>query len=478
MFKTTIVATIGPVSNNAETLLALEKSGMTVARLNGSHGNLSWHTEAIRLIRATLPDLPILLDIPGRKIRTTQLRVEPSFKAGDIVILTTDLSNDGSAKVPVNYDLLHEKLRRGIRIYADDGTLSFVVEEILGRDIHLRAETAGTLKSRKGINVPGIDLGQHLVTDRDHEMIRFAKENGVDFVGISFVESDAHIKAIRDLIAASTPQIVAKIENQGGLDHLEEIASATDVIMIDRGDLSVETSVNHVSIYQKRIIAAARQYGKPVIVATELLHSMIENPLPTKAEICDVTNAIMDGTSAVMLSGETAIGKYPVEAVARLRSIATLAEFHRQAVTPQLSSDASCQVDLRVATQSLTRTLPISKVVVLSRTGHAARLVAMASIQQPILTIGNDLALTRSWNLLPGTTGVHLPGLDISADSAGTLALKSLWKLDLIDESDIVLVVLTSSDEAQSSLSFLHSVRVGHLANEQAWGRSDSVGVA
>ena len=276
MSKTTIIATIGPASNTAETLLALHRAGMTVARLNGSHGSLDWHRATIELIRRTLPDLPILLDIPGRKIRTVQLRTEPSFEVGGRLVLTTDLSHDGSSKVPVNYDRFHLQLRAGVRIYADDGTLSFVVEAVRGQDVHVVAETAGTLKSRKGINVPEVDLGQQLVTPRDREMVAFAKHAGVDFVGISFVESAAHVAAIRALIDAPSPRIVAKVENQGGLDHLDEIAGATDVIMIDRGDLSVETSIDHVSLYQKRIIAAARQHGRPVIVATELLHSMIE----------------------------------------------------------------------------------------------------------------------------------------------------------------------------------------------------------
>ncbi|MBM3115694.1 pyruvate kinase [Jeongeupia naejangsanensis] len=465
MSKTSVVATIGPVSNNPATLSALRQAGMTVARLNGSHGTLDWHAATIQLLRETVPDVPVLLDIPGRKIRTTQLRVEPSFLAGDIVILTTDTSHDGSQKVPVNYDVFHEKLRTGVRVYADDGTLSFIVDRIDGRDVHLRAENAGTLKSRKGINVPEIDLGQHLVTQRDRDMIDFARQHGVDFVGISFVESAAHVEAIRGLIAGNTPQIVAKVENQGGLDHLEEIAQATDIIMIDRGDLSVETSVDHVSLYQKRIIAAARTHGKPVIVATELLHSMIENPLPTKAEISDVTNAVIDGATAVMLSGETAVGKFPVEAVARLRSIVTLAESHQQ----QRAGNAYAPADLRAATQALATTLPITKVVVLSRTGYAARLVAMAGIPQPIFIVGSDPALARAWQLLPGSVGIHLPALQVGSERASTIALQALWQQGLLDEQDIVLVAQAASDNALSSLNQLHTVQIGQLATEQGW---------
>jgi pyruvate kinase len=475
MMETSIIATIGPASNTPSKLLALYRAGMTVARLNGSHSDLEWHADTIQLIRDTLPDLPILLDIPGRKIRTIQLRVEPSFNVGDRMILTTDQSHDGSQKIPVNYDQLHLRLRVGVRIYADDGTLSFLVEEIHGRDIHLVAETAGTLKSRKGINVPEIDLGQELITPRDRKMIDFAKTTGVDFVGISFVESAQHVEAIRDLINAPTPQIVAKVENQGGLDHLEEIADVTDIIMIDRGDLSVETSIDHVSIYQKKIIAAALRHGKPVIVATELLHSMIESSLPTKAEISDITNSVIDGASAMMLSGETAVGKFPVEAVARLRGIVTLAETHRHTTASQLLGSTASHNDLRAATQALTRTLPISKVVVLSRTGFAARLVSMAHIRQPIIAIGNDTALVRCWNLLPGTIGIYLPNVPISAESAGITALKALWKSGHIDQNDIVLIVLATNDDAEASLSFLQTVRVSQLAVLQNWQLADAL---
>src|SRR3954464_16058573 len=205
-----IIATIGPVSANAVTLERLSRAGMTVARLNGSHSNLEWHRGIIALIRATLPDLPILLDIPGRKIRTIQLAYEPSFEAGDSLVLTTDLSHDGSIKVPVNFDGLHQQLFAGINLFADDGTLSFTVERIEGRDIHVRANGGGTLKSRKGINVPEVSLGRDLVTDHDRTMIAFAKDNGVDYVGISFVESAAHIDGIREIIGgADTGPMVA-----------------------------------------------------------------------------------------------------------------------------------------------------------------------------------------------------------------------------------------------------------------------------
>jgi pyruvate kinase len=454
-----IIATIGPVSANAATLELLSRAGMTVARLNGSHGTLDWHRGIIALIRATLPDLPILLDIPGRKIRTIQLAYEPSFEAGDSLLLTTDLSHDGSIKVPVNFDGLHQQLFAGINLFADDGTLSFTVERIEGRDIHVRANGGGTLKSRKGINVPEVSLGRDLVTDHDRAMIAFAKDNGVDYVGISFVESAAHIDAIREIIGGASPRVVAKVENQGGLDHLDEIAAATDVIMIDRGDLSVETQIDKVSVFQKRIINVARGYGKPVIVATELLHTMIDNPFPTKAEISDITNAVIDGAGLLMLSGETAVGKFPTEAVARLHSIAAVAKAH-------VSASASIPLpsnEIANAVKALSLSLPVTKIVVLSRSGYAAALVASASIAQPIIAVHPEPSIARSLNLVPGVRGVHVSGLSWQGTGAPVEVLRNLRQRDLVNTDDIVLVVGVNTGDERAYLNIFQTFRISAL---------------
>ena len=300
-------------------LLALREAGMSVARLNGSHSDLEWHRETIAEIRETVPGVPILLDIPGRKIRTIQLKHEPKFECDDRLILTTDTQHDGAKKVPVNYANLHNNLKEGDTIFADDGTLRFTVEKVEGNDIHVNAETAGCLRSRKGINVPYVQLDMPQVTPRDEEMIAFAKDTGVDFIGLSFVESAEHVEAIRNMIGDTSPRIIAKVENQGGIDKMEEISEVADAIMIDRGDLSVETNLRSVAILQKKIIRAARQYSRPVIVATEMLHTMMHNPYPTKAEVSDITNAVLDGCAAIMLSGETAIGDFPLETVQVMR---------------------------------------------------------------------------------------------------------------------------------------------------------------
>jgi pyruvate kinase len=450
-----IIATVGPVSRNPQTLRALSSAGMTVARLNGSHADLDWHRETIQLIRSVLPDLPILLDVPGRKIRTLQLAHEPRFSAGDRLTLTTDRSHDGREKVPVNFDGLHEQLKAGVRVFADDGTLAFLVEEVDGRDIHVRALGDGQLRSRKGINVPDVDLGRALVTSADEAMLIFAAETGVDYVGISFVESAAHVQAIRRLIRNGSPRIVAKVENQGGLDHLDEVIGASDVIMIDRGDLSVETELDRVSLFQKQIIAAAQARGKPVIVATELLHTMIENPYPTKAEISDITNAVLDGASLLMLSGETAVGRFPVEAVARLASVARVASedvgrIARSSELPQVVR----------AVHALSRSGEVTGVIVLSRSGYAAGLVAAARPAAPVLAVHSDEGLARSLNLLPGVRAVHVPGFDWDASDPAEAAIAALVARGFLGEADVVLTVAASSDESRADLLTLRTRRL------------------
>lgn len=475
MSQRKIVATIGPATASVEGIRRLCDAGMNVARLNGSHADLDWHARTIALIRSAAPDVPILMDIPGRKIRTIQLAHEPTFILGDILILTTDLSYDGREKVPVNYAALHEDLFAGNIILADDGQLKFTVLEIRGRDIHCRAEAAGTLRSAKGINVPMVALRTALVTDRDRRMIAFLREHDVDFVGISFVESAAHITAIREVIGGSRPAIVAKVENQGGLTNVDEIVAAADAIMIDRGDLSVETSLESVAINQKHILAAARRAACPVIVATEMLHSMISSPNPTKAEISDITNAVLDGASAVMLSGETAVGKFPYGSVATMRGIADLSTAF---VSNQRAADSPRGLDIPAAISDaigvLCNTAPVTKIVAITVSGFAARMVASRLPSQPILAVSNVEANARGFNLWAGVTGVWV---DVPFSKGSTdhipLCLQELWRRRLVNDIDLLLVVAVSYPKSGNRMNTLELHRVQDLVNALGWSRRD-----
>ena len=472
MSRTRIVCTIGPRSLPEPMLRGLRDAGMDIARLNGSHADLDWHRNAIREIRRVAPDVPILLDIPGRKIRTLQLAHEPSFEAGEEIVLTTGTADAGGTKVPVNYPDLHADLRAGNTILADDGTLRFTVVRVEGRDIVCRAETAGTLRSRKGINVPFVTLNTPQVTDRDRQMIAFASEHGIDFIGLSFVESATHIEAFRKLIGGNTPRIVAKVENQGGMDNVVEIAASADAVMIDRGDLSVETSLHDVALRQKRIIAAARAHGRPVIVATEMLHTMIQNSFPTKAEVSDITNAVLDGCAATMLSGETAIGAYPVESVRLMRAVADAAETHAQGEFDQdtVALGKSIPEVLGHVIPMMCRALPITRIVAITRSGFAARMIAVHRPRQPILAVSDDAAAARSFNLIAGTTGVHsdFPFPASSIDHIGRV-LEMLWRRGLLVESDLVLTTGVVYPHPGSRMNAVQVNRVSDLIASLGW---------
>lgn len=469
MSRRKIVATIGPATASVPMIRALHAAGMDIARLNGSHSDLEWHAATIRLIREAAPSVPILVDIPGRKVRTIQLAYEPTFVVGDTIVLTTNLAHDGHEKIPVNYASLHEDLQVGNTILADDGQLRFTVTKIVGCDIYCRAEATGTLRSAKGINVPMVSLSTALITDKDRKMLAFVREHGVDFVGISFVESAEHVRLIRDVIGAPWPAIVAKVENQGGLDHVEEIVATADAIMIDRGDLSVETTLESVALSQKRILTVARLAACPVIVATEMLHSMIASPNPTKAEISDITNAVLDGASAVMLSGETAVGAFALEAVQLMRRVIDgaaqyVSDERRDERRDEIPSAISSAVGLLCARA------PITKIVAVTISGFAARMVASQMPIQPILAVSSDHNRARGFNLLPGVTGV---AVDVSFSKRSTdhipRCLEELWRRRLLLDTDLVLVVGVGYPKSGNRMNLVEVHRISDIGSALEW---------
>lgn len=472
MSQTKIVCTIGPTSESPESLKELRRAGLSVARLNGSHNSLEWHGDTVARIREFLPNVPILLDIPGRKIRTLQLAHEPEFDVGDEIILTTDQSHDGSRKVPVGHPTLHEQLAPNATILADDGTLEFTVIRVSGPDIICRAETAGKLKSRKGINIPKVRLVSEMITDRDRKMVQFAKDFGIDFIGLSFVESAEQIQAIRSLTGGSWPRIVSKVENQGGLDNLSEIIRATDALMIDRGDLSAETSFETVSLFQKRILKEAKSVGMPVVVATEMLHTMVENSYPTKAEISDITNSILDGCSATMLSGETAMGAHPVRAVEVMRAVADAADSHIQGDLddPNEQPELEAPRAMERAVAMLCRTLPITKIVAITVSGFAARMIASHRPRQPILAVSNDPIAARSFNLYPGVEGIHID-MVFPKDSADHImdCVEELWRRGKLENQDMIAIIALSYPKSGNRMNHLQTHVVGDLVDALGW---------
>ena len=334
--KTKIVATIGPASDSPAVLQQLILAGMNVARLNFSHGDFSGHAETITRIRAAAQvvgrRVAIMADLPGPKIRIGKFQKEPIFiTPGDRFTLSTDEVAGTAQRVSVSLPALPRVIKAGDRLFLNDGLIQLAVEQVVGNDVRCEVLVGGELRSRKGLNLPGIDLGISAFTDHDRRCLQFALTHGVDAVSQSFVDRAEDIVAVRSAAAdlGCQPFVIAKIERSRALERIDAIMDAADGIMVARGDLGVEIPIEQIALAQKRLMRLANLKGKPVITATQMLESMISNSRPTRAEVTDVANAILDGTDCVMLSGESAMGSYPVDAVAMLAGIAAAIEPHR-----------------------------------------------------------------------------------------------------------------------------------------------------
>ena len=334
--KTKIVATIGPASESPEMIARLVHAGMDVARLNFSHGDFEAHAARISRIReverATGKRLAILADLPGPKMRVGQITPEPvELRTGAPFTLTTEEVTGTAERVSVSLKELPDAVKPGDQLFLNDGLVQLCVERVTGPNIECRVTAGGELRSRKGLNLPGIKLGVSAFTDHDRACLGFALGAGVDAVSQSFVERAADIDEVRAAARSfgREPFVIAKIERAGALQHYDEILDAADGIMVARGDLGVEVPIERMAITQKALIARANLAGKPVITATQMLESMVASRLPTRAEATDVANAILDGTDCVMLSEESAMGRYPEEAVAMLARIAAATEPQR-----------------------------------------------------------------------------------------------------------------------------------------------------
>jgi pyruvate kinase len=331
--KTKIVCTIGPASESQETLERLIANGMNVARLNFSHGDFESHARIIKNIRAAAAAVAdrvaIMGDLPGPKMRVGQLAQDSvQLERGQSFILQTEEIEGDAHRVSMSFAGLPKAVTPGDRIFLNDGFIKLRVEEVKGQEVHCKVLVGGELRSRKGVNLPGIDLGISAFTDRDREFVKFAAEQGLHAISQSFVEGSDDITAVREAGAAIgyEPFIIAKIERARAVENLSDILESTDGIMVARGDLGVEIPVEEIAITQKHIIGQANLYGKPVITATHMLESMVKHQRPTRAEATDVANAILDGTDCVMLSEETAMGNYPEQAVDTMARIAEVTE--------------------------------------------------------------------------------------------------------------------------------------------------------
>ncbi|WP_310601340.1 pyruvate kinase [Desulfobulbus sp.] len=352
--KTKLVCTIGPASDSPDMLRQMLAAGMTIARLNFSHGDFRVHGVTIQRIREAAAEVgrpvAIMADLPGPKIRIGVLGEEPvDLAIGSRFTLTTEEVVGTGERVSVTLKELPQAVSAGNILFINDGLIQVQVEEIEGNDVHCRVLVGGKLRSKKGLNLPGIDLGISAFTEHDRACMQFALDHGVDAISQSFVNSAADIHAVRQAAAGMgySPFIIAKIERASILTKIDEIMEATDGVMVARGDLGVEVPIEEIAILQKMITAKANLFGKPVITATQMLESMTNNRRPTRAEATDVANAILDGTDCVMLSEESAMGSYPLEAVRMLVQIARATEPHRTRQSYRKNPEHPIYTDIR-----------------------------------------------------------------------------------------------------------------------------------
>ncbi len=413
--KTKIVATLGPASSSPEVLRALIAAGLNVARINFSHGTHAQHAATIALVRSLADEagrpVAILGDLQGPRIRIGDLPAPLEIADGSEHTFVYE-SLAAAGEIPVTYDHIAQDVQVGGRILVNDGLLEFVVTAVDGARVRVRTEHGGQMKSHKGMNLPGIDVSAPSLTEKDIVDIAFAVEQDLDYLALSFVRRAEDITALRARLP-KTMLVVAKIEKDSALERLEEILEASDAVMVARGDLGVELPYEAVPLAQKRIIGLANRYGRPVITATQMLESMIENPRPTRAEANDVANAVLDGTDAVMLSAETAAGAWPVLAVQAMHRIISAAE--TLPVTRGVGLDrleagtASTEETIASASVTAVRLIGASTVVVFTKSGFSARIVAARRPTVPIVVLTDQARTYRQLALVWGVVPVLVP---------------------------------------------------------------------
>ncbi|HZG72312.1 MAG TPA: pyruvate kinase [Chondromyces sp.] len=449
MRNTKIVCTIGPASEKPEVLKELILAGMNVARLNFSHGSHEEHAARIETIRACAKEagrnVAILLDTKGPEIRTGLLEEgQITLKAGDLFILTTEEVIGNQEKVSVTYDKLPEDVFVGAKILVDDGLIELEVESINGNDIHCRVVDGGVLKNRKGVNLPKIATGLPGITEKDIEDITFGIEMNVDFIAASFVRKAADVLQIREILERDGAEIsiIAKIENEEGVTNAEDILKVADGLMVARGDLGVEIPAEEVPLVQKRLIMACNKAGKPVITATQMLDSMQNNPRPTRAEASDVANAIFDGTDAIMLSGETAAGKYPVESVETMDKIAKRAEsssYYKEKKTASKETDINITDAMAKAVTLTAKALQAKAILTPTESGYTAKNVSKYRPCCPIIAITPHEKVMNRLALVWGVHSILLETPD-HTDETMEKSIEAAVKKEFIQTDDVVVI--------------------------------------
>lgn len=451
MKKTKIVCTMGPNTDNREIMKELALNGMDVARFNFSHGDHAEHKHRLEILESVREELGIpiasLLDTKGPEIRTGKLKdgKKVTLKEGDLYTLTTEEIVGDETRGYINYTGLAEDVKPGDRILIDDGLIELHVREVNGTDIVCRIENGGELGEKKGVNVPGVRVKLPALTDKDKEDIRFGVDAGFDFVAASFVRNADAIREIREILdeKGSAMQIIAKIENEEGIENIDSIIEASDGIMVARGDMGVEIPAEKVPHIQKMIIRKCNLACKVVITATQMLDSMIRNPRPTRAEVSDVANAVYEGTDAVMLSGETAMGSYPIEAVRMMSQIAEESEkyldymfYQRRKVSAENLRNISNTVCYSsVATAS---DLEAPVIVAPSVSGFTTRMLSKWRPKALIAGLSPSMTAVRQMQLYWGVKPFHAKRAE-STDALLFASVELLKEKGIVKEGEIVV---------------------------------------
>lgn len=452
MKKTKIVCTLGPASEEKRIFKQLVQNGLNVARLNFSHGDHEEHGRRIEMIKEVREELKepvaILLDTKGPEIRTGKFKVpEVYLKEGQKFMITTREVLGDESICNVSYKDLAMDVKEGDRILIDDGLVGLTVQKILNdTDIECIVENPGIVKDHKGVNVPGVKINLPAITEKDREDIEFGIRMGIDFIAASFVRKAEDVLAIRKVLEENNAeyiQIISKIENQEGVDNLSEIIEVSDGIMVARGDLGVEIPTEEIPLVQKLMIEKCNKVGKPVITATQMLDSMIRNPRPTRAEVTDIANAILDGTDAIMLSGETAAGKYPIEAVKTMRIIAKRTEEsinYRELLRNKANEKETTITDaISNATCVTAMDLQASAIITATSSGHTARMVSKFRPKAPIIAATTKESVRRRMSLVWGVDSIITEELQ-STDDIIDVSVQRALEQGMIKRGDLIVI--------------------------------------
>ncbi len=458
--KTKIIATIGPSSWDKKILTEMIRNGMDVARINASFADFDELNRVSKSIREISPRVALMLDTKGYKIRVTGFEGKKELKIGESVTIVSEsyLSNKElpNKYIAVTYPTLHQDVSRNTSILLDDGNLLLKVKDIVNEEVLCEVIQGGTLTAKKSVNIPDTHLNFPPLSQKDKDDIKYAIENNFDYISASYIRNVNDVAQVREVMGNTQTKLIAKIENREGIDNFDQILNFVDGIMIARGDMGVEIPLQEVPIVQKQMIYKCRCVGKPVIVATQMLESMKENIRPTRAEVSDVANAIMDGCDAVMLSVETSTGQYPCESVKMVNDIALEVE---NVLKPQrVEGLTQATIDTDILCNSLfdiIQNLSIKGILVISKSGKTSQSISRHRLNIPIWEVGNSIKRIRQNALLRGVKGYYLKDLPSDRDEAVEKAVECIYSYGELDLNDKIAIISGSSINNRSNNSIL-----------------------